>query len=107
MKKYKLIEKNEIKPPRVTCLLEDSKITANNIKTEDKDEISSIIKRKNSITNDDAGQKKKKELNKLMSDVVFALSGMNKDSKKKIKEMACALGAKYESVWNSKCTHLM
>lgn len=99
--------KSNLSSEKKSSVDNSSKIPANDIiKTEDKDEVP--IKRKNSIKNDDVPEKKKKvSSNQLMSHVIFCLSGLNKEHKQKIKEMACSLGAEYQRDWNSKCTHLM
>lgn len=45
--------------------------------------------------------------NKLLSDVVFAISGIQNPLRAELRQKALELGAKYKPDWDNSCTHLM
>lgn len=54
-------------------------------------------------------EKKKvyRPFNKLLSDVVFAISGIQNPLRAELRQKALELGAKYKPDWDNSCTHLM
>lgn len=44
---------------------------------------------------------------KIMSHVVFVMSGYENPRRSNLRDMACDMGARYQPNWNDKCTHLM
>lgn len=50
---------------------------------------------------------KEKSFSKLMSKVVFVISGIQNPDRGKIREQALELGAQYKPDWGKGCTHLM
>lgn len=50
---------------------------------------------------------KKRPYERILSHVVFVMSGFENPRRAKLRDMAIAMGAQYSAKWNKKCTHLL
>ena len=70
--------------------------------------IMSSIKRKNKpIISKTVNKNQNQPFNKLLSNVVFAISGFQNPLRSEIRNKGIEMGAKYKPNWDSSCTHLI